>query len=127
MGLAFGGSAAVTLFCTMCVENSASVAFAARWSTMTWFRASGAMVATYWSVLVTVRMAQTEITEMGMSSDARTTSTQALIRLARWRDAGFAASAVGVSCAARCRRERVASGVSSESMSFIWARSPPNA
>ncbi len=41
------------------------------------------MVATYWSVLVTVRMAQTEITETGMSSDARMTSTHATIRLVR--------------------------------------------
>ena len=41
------------------------------------------MVATYWSVFVTVRMAQTEITETGMSSDARTTSTHATIRLVR--------------------------------------------
>ncbi len=86
---------------------------------MTWFRASGAMVATYWSVLVTVRMAQTEITEMGISSDARTISTQALIRLTRWRFV----------------RPPPASGVagiappdaSSESMSFIWAPSFPNA
>ena len=54
---------------------------------MTWFRASGAMVATYWSVLVTVRIAHTEITDTGISSDARTTSTQAEIRRvrgARW-------------------------------------------
>ena len=43
------------------------------------------MVATYWSVFVTVRMAQTEITETGMSSDARTTSTHATIRLVRAR------------------------------------------
>jgi hypothetical protein len=40
-------------------------------------------MATYWSVFVTVRMAQTEITETGMSSDARTTSTHATIRLVR--------------------------------------------
>ena len=46
---------------------------------MTGFRASGAMVATYWSVSVTVRIAQTEITETGISSDASTTSTHALI------------------------------------------------
>ena len=55
---------------------------------MTWFRASGAMVATYWSVLVTVRIAQTEITEMGISSDASTISTQAVIPLVR-RARGF--------------------------------------
>ena len=66
IGFAFFGSAAVTLFCTTCVEKSASVAFVGRWSTMTGFRASGAIVATYWSVLVTVRMAQTEITETGI-------------------------------------------------------------
>ena len=55
---------------------------------MTWFRANGAMVATYWSVLVTVRMAQTEITETGISSDARTTRTQAVIPRVR-RARGF--------------------------------------
>ncbi len=37
------------------------------------------MVATYWSVLVTVRIAQTDITETGISSDASTTKTQAVI------------------------------------------------
>ena len=97
IGLAFGGSAAVTLFCTVCVEKSSSVAFCARCSTMTWFRASGAMVATYWSVFVTVRMAQTEITETGMSSDARTTSTHAtipLVRGARWLEGPSAADSV---------------------------------
>jgi hypothetical protein len=39
------------------------------------------MVVTYWSVLVTVRMAQTDTTEIGMSSEAKTTSTQEIIRL----------------------------------------------
>ena len=124
MGLAFGGSAAVTLFCTMCVENSASVAFAARCSSMTWLRASGAMVSTYWSVLVTVRMAQTEITEMGMSSDTRTTSTQAVIRS---RPSAPAGPPLRSLLRARACAATGPSGVSSESMSFIWARSPPNA
>ena len=50
---------------------------------MTWFRASGAMVATYWSVSVTVRMAHTEMTETGMRRDVRITSTQAMVRLVR--------------------------------------------
>ena len=98
---------------------------------MTWLRASGAMVSTYWSVLVTVRMAQTEITEMGMSNDARTTSTHALIRRTRWRDAGLAASPWGASCSGATGGPGVAatgaSGVSSESMSVIGPRSPPNA
>ena len=123
MGLAAFGSAAVTLFCTMCVEKSASVAFAARWSTMTWFRASGAIVATYWSVFVTVRMAQTEITEMGMSSDARTTSTHALIRLAR----GARGPALEVVSCVPGVPATATSGVSWGSMSFIWARSLTNA
>ena len=64
---------------------------------MTWFRASGAMVATYWSVFVTVLMAQTEITETGMSSDARMTSTHAtipLVRGARWLEGPSAADSV---------------------------------
>lgn len=69
--------------CPMCVEKRSSVALCARCATITWFRTSGAMVATYWSVFVTVRMAQTEITEIGMSSDARTTNTHATIRLVR--------------------------------------------
>jgi hypothetical protein len=38
--------------------------------------------------LVTVRMAQTEITDMGMSKDASTTSTQEMIALVR-RARGF--------------------------------------
>ena len=79
IGFAAFGSAAVTLSWTMWVEKSSSVALAARWSTMTGFRAKGARVATYWSVLVTVRMAQTEITETGIRSDARTMSTQAVM------------------------------------------------
>lgn len=41
------------------------------------------MVATYWSVLVTVRMAHTEMTEMGISSEASTTSTHAMITRVR--------------------------------------------
>ena len=38
---------------------------------------------TYWSVLVTVRIAHTLITDTGSSSDARTTSTHAEIRRGR--------------------------------------------
>ena len=125
MGLAFGGNAAVTLFCTMWVENSASVAFVARWSTMTWFRASGAMVSTYWSVLVTVRIAQTEITEMGISSDARTTSTQALIRRGRWREGAFCVPAVA--SASLGEAEIAPPAASSESIPFICARPYANA
>src|SRR5580700_4191040 len=83
IGFAFGGNAAVTLFWTMWVEKSSSVALDARWSTMTGFRASGAMVATYWSVLVTVRIAHTEITDTGIRSDASTTNTHAEIRRVR--------------------------------------------
>ena len=71
---------------------------------MTWLRASGAIVATYWSVFVTVRMAHTEITEIGMSSDARTTSTQAEIRLARGRGAPAWDSPVSRACPRPCRR-----------------------
>ena len=96
---------------------------------MTWFRASGAMVSTYWSVLVTVRMAQTEITETGISSDASTTSTQAVIPRGRRAARGFSVfgrAPVGVGFD---RRESGPLGVSaaSGSMSLIWARSPPNA
>ncbi len=46
-GFAFGGNSCVTLFCTVWVEKSASVALAARRSTITGLRANGAMVATY--------------------------------------------------------------------------------
>ena len=76
------------------------------------------MVATYWSVLVTVRMAHTEITETGISSDARTTSTQALTRLTRWRGACLPLSPVAAIAPL---------GSSSGSTSFIWARSYTNA
>src|SRR5271167_5018315 len=88
MVLALAGSASSTLFSTTCDEKSRSVVFVARRSTMTGFVASGAMVATYWSVLVTVRMAQTEITETGIRSDARTIRTQAVIPRTR-RARGF--------------------------------------
>src|ERR1700733_9058871 len=83
MGLAFAGRAAATLSCTMCVEKSSSVALCARWSTMTGLRASGASGAMYWSGLVTVRIAQPEITEIGINNESSTTSTQAEIRLVR--------------------------------------------
>ena len=72
IGLAFFGSASFTLFSTIFLENSASVARSARWLTMTGSRASGAMVATYWSVFVTVRMAHADMTEIGISKDAST-------------------------------------------------------
>ena len=101
----------------MCVEKSSSVAFCARWSTMIGLRAKGAKVATYWSVLVTVRIAQTEITEIGISSDASTTSTQAVIRLvraARGLDLGVSSASATPAAAPP--------GVSSESISLIWAR-----
>ena len=122
MGFALAGRAAVTLSCTMCVEKSSSVAFCARWSTMTGLRARGAKVATYWSVLVTVRIAQTEITEIGISSEASTTSTQAVIRLVR----GARGLDFGVSSASG-RAATAPSGVSSESISLIWARSAADA
>ena len=85
MGFALDGSAAVTLFSTIFVENSSSVALLARCCTMTWLRASGAIVATYWFVSVTVRIAQTEMMETGISNEARTMHTHALIRLGRCR------------------------------------------
>ena len=107
----------------MWVEKSSSVALVARWSTMTGSRANGAMVATYWSVLVTVRMAQTEITETGIRSDARTIRTQAVIpRARRARGFFFGASAWPGSATAA-----PASGPSSGSISLIWSRSPPYA
>ena len=69
---------------------------------MTWFLASGAMVATYWSVLVTVVIAHAEITEIGISSDARTTRTHAmipLVRRARGRFLGTSSSDTSVTAA----------------------------
>src|SRR5580692_8653790 len=83
MVFAFGGRTSVILFCTTLVEKSASVALVARWLMMTGFRANGDMVATYWSVLVTVVIAHVESTEIGISSEARTTKTHAVIPLAR--------------------------------------------
>jgi len=50
---------------------------------MTGFRASGAIVATYLSVLVTVVIAHVEITEIGMRKDASTINTQAITPRAR--------------------------------------------
>ena len=73
----------MTLFCTTCVENSASVALVARPFTMTSLRARGAIVSTYLSVLVTVLMAQTDRTDTGMRMDASTMSTHAEIRRGR--------------------------------------------
>src|SRR5580692_890829 len=102
IGFAFGGSKSVTLFCTACVENSSSVALVARWSMITWFLASGAMVATYWSVFVTVVIAHAEITEIGMSKEPRTTRTQAmmpLVRRARGRFLGASSPAAAGSAA----------------------------
>src|SRR5580692_10325068 len=115
IGFAFGGSAAVTLFWTMWVEKSSSVALDARWSTMTGFRASGAIVATYWSVLVTVRIAHTEITETGMRSDASTTSTHAEIRRVRGARCAFFFGASGCSGS-----PGAASTGWSASISLIW-------
>ena len=107
----------------MCVENSASVAFVARWSTITGLRASGAMVATYWSVSVTVRMAQTEITEMGIKSDASTMSTQVMIRRVRAARGSFSPA----SPAARTRPRPSRPTASSESILFICACGRPDA
>src|ERR1700734_564522 len=83
-GFADFGSAFVTLFCTTCVEKSASVARVASPCTMTSLRARGAMVSTYLSVLVTVLMAHTDRTDTGMRIEASTTSTHAEIRRGRW-------------------------------------------
>ena len=116
----WAAATAVTLFCTMCVEKSASVALAARWSTMTWLRASGAMVATYWSVLVTVRMAQTEITEIG---DQQRRQDHQHPRGDPPRPVAPGASLRGVSGCPRRARDGARRGVSSGSMSFISARS----
>jgi hypothetical protein len=68
----------VILFCTVLVEKSASVALVARWLMMTGFRASGDMVATYWSVLVTVVIAHVESTDIGISNEASTTKIHAM-------------------------------------------------
>ena len=87
---------------------------------MTGFRANGAMVATYWSVLVTVRMAQTEITETGIRSDARTIRTQAMIPRVR-RARGFLFGLFGSPDSAAAGPL----GPSSGSMSLIWSRSLP--
>ena len=73
----------MTLFCTTCVENSASVALVARPFTMTSLRARGAIVSTYLSVLVTVLMAHTDRTDTGIRMDASTMSTHAEIRRGR--------------------------------------------
>ena len=131
MGFALAGSAASTLFFTMPVEKSSSVAFWARWSTMTWLRARGAMVATYWSVFVTVRIAQTEITEMGSSSETSTTSTHAVIPLVR-RARGLLALARFLPSPAAVppagpTAATPPSGVSSESISVISPLSSSNA
>jgi len=100
----------------MCVEKSSSVALAARWSTITWLRANGAMVATYWSVFVTVRMAQMEITEMGMRRAVNTTRTHAVIRLVRRARGGF------LPCPGAAAAPASGSpGICSDSISFIWA------
>ncbi len=58
---------------------------------MTGLRARGAMVSTYWSVLVTVWIAHTEITEIGMRIAASTSSTHAEIRRGRCPRRVFAA------------------------------------
>ena len=87
------------MFWTTCEEKSASVVLSARWSMIIGLRASGAMVVTYWSVLVTVRMAQADTTETGMSSDASTMSTQEMIPLVR-RARGFFSAISGASAAA---------------------------
>ena len=50
---------------------------------MTGLRANGAIVSTYWSVLVTVRMAHTDDHRDRDQEDARTTSTHAEIRRGR--------------------------------------------
>ena len=78
--------------------------FVARLSTMAGFRANGAIVATYWSVLVTVRMAQTEITETGIRSDARTIRTQVVIPRTRRARASSSESQAGPVRPEPCRR-----------------------
>jgi hypothetical protein len=83
--------------------------------TMTGLRASGAIVSTYWSELVTVRMAHTEITDTGINSDASTTSTHAEMWLGQVPAAPLLGlhSRPGVTAAGR-------SGASPEFTSFIF-------
>ena len=90
----------MTLFCTTCVEKSASVARVARPSTMTGLRAKGAIVSTYLSVLVTVLMAHTDRTDTGMRMAAKTTRTHAEIRRGRCprRVLAFLVSATSAGC-----------------------------
>ena len=76
------------------------------------------MVVTYWSVLVTVRMAQADTTETGMSNDASTMSTQEMIPLVR-RARGFFSAISGTSTGATSV-DRVSSGL----LSVISARAP---
>src|SRR5580700_4555390 len=128
IGFALGGSNSVTLFCTACVENSWSVALVARWSMITWFLASGAMVATYWSVFVTVVIAHAEITEIGMSNEARTTRTQAmmpLVRRARGRFLG-ASSPATTGSAAPCTDSGTGSVIRTPGRHHTFLSARPN-
>ena len=100
---------------------------------MTGLRASGAIVSTYWSVLVTVRMAHTEITEIGIRIDASTTSTQAEIaarqvpapRLASCPRARSRSPSRPTSPASRRTRGAGAVRLHWGSVSLIWASHLP--
>ena len=101
---------------------------------MTGSRARGAIVLTYWSVLVTVRIAHTLITETGISSDASTTSTHAEIRRGRcprrafFGFAPFSAPPAPESCASPGTSGTPgASGVAWGSVSLIRGSPSPNA
>ena len=100
---------------------------------MTGLRANGAMVATYWSVSVTVRIAHTEITETGIRIDASTTSTHAEIRRGRCPRRVFvlvgadSVSAFAPASGSAPPPSTAASGGIWGSVSLIWAFPLPNA
>jgi hypothetical protein len=58
------------------------------------------MVATYWSVLVTVVMAHVERTDIGMSKEAKTTKTHAMIPLGRRARGPFFGASAGAGAGA---------------------------
>ena len=72
-------------------------------------------------MLVTVRMAQTEITEIGMSNDANTMSTHEMIALVR-RARGFCFGAISAGPAGAA----AFAGVSTGFVSLISSGTPSN-
>ena len=90
---------------------------------MTGLRARGAMVSTYWSVFVTVRIAHTEMIEIGIKMDATTTSTQAEMRRGKcprrvfW---FFGWVAAGVSAPAAAAAGDVPAASTLSGLSCIW-------